>query len=399
MRIVFSCDYYSSGMGYHENIIPKTLSLMGHDVFIVSSTLQVYGDCDFYDNTYSNFLGNKNKNSGIETIDGVTVIRLKKIIWWKRIKLVKNRNKTILKLKPDIVYSYDPVSLQTSLLSLLSLFSKFTLYTATHTVASVYPAYYDYQKWSFFKKVYLFVTDSLLGYITSIGIKKCYCMTPDGLEISKRFFKINKSKIELISLPIDVSLFYPLYSKENEFARNQFRESLNISDKDVLCIYTGRMTTEKNPLCLAQAIDLLRNNGHSIKGLFLGEGEQYEQISKISGCIIMPFKPYKDLSNIYRSADIGVWPRQESLSMNDAAACGIPIIVSNKIKAIERVDGNGLTYIENDPVDLSKVIISLMDENFRNKLGKYGVEKINCNFSHVAITDIYLSEFNKNLKK
>ena len=172
MRIVFSCDYYSSGMGYHENIIPKTLSLMGHDVFIVSSTLQVYGDCDFYDNTYSNFLGNKNKNSGIETIDGVTVIRLKKIIWWKRIKLVKNRNKTILKLKPDIVYSYDPVSLQTSLLSLLSLFSKFTLYTATHTVASVYPAYYDYQKWSFFKKVYLFVTDSLLGYITSIVIKK-----------------------------------------------------------------------------------------------------------------------------------------------------------------------------------------------------------------------------------
>lgn len=52
MRIVFSTDWYSEGMGYSENILPTVLARMGHDVFVVSSTMQVNGNSPFYADTY-----------------------------------------------------------------------------------------------------------------------------------------------------------------------------------------------------------------------------------------------------------------------------------------------------------------------------------------------------------
>ena len=48
---------------------------------------------------------------------------------------------------------------------------------------------------------------------------------------------------------------------------------------------------------------------------------------------------HRQLSAHYRAADIGIWPRQESMSMIDAASSGVPLIVSDKIGEPERVEG------------------------------------------------------------
>ena len=397
MRIVFSCDYYSANMGYHENNIPKYLAKLGHEVYVISSTYQIYGDCDFYDKTYKNYLGEKDMPPGESIIDGVKLIRLKRLIWWKRFKIVKGRIRLIRSIKPDIVYAYETASFQVALLSFYSFFSNYKLFTATHTVASVYPAYYKFKEWNIFKKVYLFLSDSLFGFITNLGIDICYAMTPDGLEISKSFFKISSKKLKLISLPIDTDLFYPLQSIDDSNKRKVFRDTLKISELEILCIYTGRLTNAKNPYCLALAIKILRNNGYPVRAIFFGEGEQANNIMDIDGCIVKPFTNYNMLPDIYRSADIGVWPRQESLSMNDAAACGLPLIVSNNIKALERINGNGLTYMENDSEDLAKQILKLLDKDLRNQMGLIGFNKISQLYSCKVITEIYLKDFKNSL--
>jgi glycosyltransferase involved in cell wall biosynthesis len=67
--------------------------------------------------------------------------------------------------------------------------------------------------------------------------------------------------------------------------------------------------------------------------------------------------------------------------MIDAAACGLPIVISNKVQAMERVDGNGLTYVENDVNDLAAVIKKLKDASLRSQLGNFGVSKIQNNYS------------------
>jgi len=87
------------------------------------------------------------------------------------------------------------------------------------------------------------------------------------------------------------------------------------------------------------------------------------------------------LAPFYWAADVGVWPKQESTSQLDAAACGLPLIVSNRVAVVERVTGNGLLYDEADPDDLARKIVALDDPEVRQRMSAVGVEKVQRNFS------------------
>ena len=95
----------------------------------------------------------------------------------------------------------------------------------------------------------------------------------------------------------------------------------------------------------------------------------------------------------YGAADIGVWPRQESTSQLDAAACGLPIIVSDHIRVMERVDGSGLTYREGDAEDLARQLASLASSELRLRLGEYGSRKMRDRFSWIEIARRRVKEY------
>lgn len=144
---------------------------------------------------------------------------------------------------------------------------------------------------------------------------------------------------------------------------------------------------------MAQAIAGLTSKGAPFRGLFFGGGPQEDEIRACSGCIVHPFVPFQELPAIFRAVDIGVWPRQESISMLDAAACGIPIVISDKVLAVERVQGNGLTYNEDDPVDLMRALQVLRDIDRRKHLGSIGAAKIEREYSWVAIARRRITDY------
>jgi glycosyltransferase involved in cell wall biosynthesis len=69
------------------------------------------------------------------------------------------------------------------------------------------------------------------------------------------------------------------------------------------------------------------------------------------------------------------------MSMIDAAASGVPIIVSNRIGEPGRVTGNGKMYEENDPSSLAAVIKSFASADERRAYGGVGRRKILDGFS------------------
>ena len=71
--------------------------------------------------------------------------------------------------------------------------------------------------------------------------------------------------------------------------------------------------------------------------------------------------------------------------MIDAAASGLPIVVNDTIKALERVEGNGLMYKLGDVEDLKEKLLELVDPSLRKKLGQYGRKKIVNLFSWKSI--------------
>ena len=157
-----------------------------------------------------------------------------------------------------------------------------------------------------------------------------------------------------------------------------FKKSLGFTKDDFVVLYTGRFTNGKNPLLLARAIDKLQKSGyHTIKGLYVGSGDQKAEIQSCIASTMVEFVPYFELYKYYQIADIGVWPAQESTSMLDAAATGIPIIVNNTIHAKERYEGNGLTYELGNVDDLASKILKLFtDTALRKSLGMEGQLKM-----------------------
>ena len=151
-------------------------------------------------------------------------------------------------------------------------------------------------------------------------------------------------------------------------------------------------------MLLAKAIDKLSRKGEPFEALFMGDGEQSEEIQKCSGCIVHEFIPYHELPNYYAIADIGIWPRQESTSMIDAAACGLPIIISNKVQAKERVEGNGLTYEENNSDNLAEVILTLKDVVYRKKFSDTGIKKMREQFSWDRIAANRVKDYSQFIK-
>ena len=107
--------------------------------------------------------------------------------------------------------------------------------------------------------------------------------------------------------------------------------------------------------------------------------------------------PARDLPPYYWAADIGVWPKQESTSQLDAAAAGLPIILSNRVTVLERVTGNGLTYREGDPADLAERIKSLGQASSRLELGTAGSRKMKARFSWLQIAEKRAGDYARSL--
>ena len=79
--------------------------------------------------------------------------------------------------------------------------------------------------------------------------------------------------------------------------------------------------------------------------------------------------------------------------MLDAAACGIPIVVNDTLRATERIEGNGLTYRLDDLEDLIRVLASLKEQPDRERLGRCGAKRMCSLFSWESIAQRRLRDY------
>ena len=102
---------------------------------------------------------------------------------------------------------------------------------------------------------------------------------------------------------------------------------------------------------------------------------------------------HSELADLYRAADLAVWPRQESMSMLDAAASALPLIVSDAIGESDRVAGNGATYRENDLESLIASLQQLSAPELQLKFGNAGRQKMIEQFSWAQIAQSLMKDF------
>jgi len=378
MRIVLVNDWHSERMGYSDNYLPKALASLGHEVHLITSNAQCYFNSPIYKDVFEKFIGPGIVECGVKKVDGYMLHRLP----FKEIRgriHIQGLLPSLRKLKPDVVQTGEITSLVTLEAAVAKLFLGYKLFVECHWHASVFPITTRVsgmkQRLARMKqRLYWAIYNATIGRAVSAVSERCYPISKDSAEIAQRYFGFPEHKISVRSLGVETDLFQPAITPELQQRRSTLRTSLGYLDSDIVCIYTGRLSEEKGPHCLAEAIRLLRAQGLPFKALFMGDGpaRYVSKIREVEGCEVHPFVATQDLAQYYQAADIGVWPKQESTSQLDAIACGLPIILSDRVHVTERMEGNGLLYLEGSASSLADCLHEIIDPGLRQKMGGRG---------------------------
>jgi glycosyltransferase involved in cell wall biosynthesis len=384
-------------MGYLQNTLPKYLARLGVDVHVITMDLPPYYQINNFGQTYGKFTGSDELVPGsIELHDGYTlhILNHKRAFGYMRMVGLLEKLRS---LQPDIVQTSVSIGWIAQDAAIGKLLLGYKLFIGSHTHASVFPLANNGVHRFAPERLRCMATRTIPGFLVSLASEKCYATAFDCGDIATRFFGVQEKKLSISALGVDTDLFQPIRDGNGRAMRADLRLRLGFSDTDIVCIYSGRFSSDKNPLLLAKAVSRLHELGEPFRGLFVGDGEQLEAIAQMAGCVIHPFVPFQELAKYFQASDIGVWPTQESMSMLDAAACGLPIVVNNTLKATERIEGNGITYKLNDVDDLVNALLSLRTGEKRMQMGARGAEKMNSEFSWANIAKNRLRDYSSAL--
>ena len=224
-----------------------------------------------------------------------------------------------------------------------------------------------------------------------------YVLSP-GSASDKYFLKSGLKQNQIIRAEhaIDNERFMSMSETDDKELLN-LKSSLLIKENQVVFLFAGKFIDKKNPLLLIEAFEQLKKNKDNIRLLLVGNGILEKQIKEsinrlpfqISSAItLLPFQDQQQMKLLYRVANVFVLPSKSEtwgLSVNEALACGTPVIVSDKCGASKNLvkdQENGLVFKSENCQDLFQKMEMMCNDEFRKRLtaktvtslGKYTYE-------------------------
>ena len=156
---------------------------------------------------------------------------------------------------------------------------------------------------------------------------------------------------------------------------NYLRQELNIDQDDIVFLFTGKFEKKKAPLLLVKAFKEL-NLSKAIL-LLVGNGvleaQLHDEAKGYPNIKFLPFQNQSVMPAVYRTGDVLVLPSQGpgetwGLCLNEAMACGLPIIASDKVGgAIDLINEgeNGKIFEAGNLNDLKNIFLSFASKDKR----------------------------------
>ncbi len=146
----------------------------------------------------------------------------------------------------------------------------------------------------------------------------------------------------------------------------RWRSELSISDHTCVFLYAGKLQCLKNPQLLIRAFLRLKSNYKDVFLVVVGNGELENELKERYSNEInfqkyihfLPFQNQSMMPVVYRLGDIYVLPSNSEtwgLAINEAMACGRPVIASDKCGAAAAMiknNENGFVFKAGDENDL-----------------------------------------------
>ena len=136
---------------------------------------------------------------------------------------------------------------------------------------------------------------------------------------------------------IDVGRFVGVADEYERQAR-QWRKELGIGEDQPVALFAGKFEPKKRPLDLMRAI--LRTKRKDLVLVLVGDGELNRKVHEVarshpSRFRVLPFQNQTRMPVVYRLGDFLVlpsaWSETWGLAVNEALACGRPVLVSDRV--------------------------------------------------------------------
>jgi len=385
MKIVHIIDYFQPKLGYQETFLAKEHARAGHDVYVITSDR--YSPVVYSENAAKSVMGDRTVGVGFFTEEGIKTWRLKALFEVPHAIWMRGLESKIQELKPAMVIVHGVVNFSALRIARLKKkLGNFNLIYDDHMTfdnsLSKMRVLYPFFKWLFSPLI-----QEAADFMVAI--------LPETKTFMHRRYGIPPERIVIIPLGADDELF-----RFDAAARQEIRKELTLSEDDVVFVYAGKIIPQKKLHTLIEAAANLMTKHNNIKVMLVGGGSQ-SYIGELKHNIKAKgledkfawheAMPNEQLYKIYSAADAAVWPYEASISMREAMACGLPIIIGEGSKVTELVDyNNGLLYREEDASDLAQKMKKLLDPELRREMGRNSRKLVEDRFNWRIIAEQFI---------
>lgn len=238
--------------------------------------------------------------------------------------IVKGLHRLLKELKPDVVQAHGTFELITLQVILYSKRLGYRIFVDDHSNVD------NFHLNTLPKKIYIqFVKLVYHFYINRISM--FFPVSYASWDLLKRVLGISEHQLELLPLGANTVRFH----KSIEL-RNLGRNELGIKESENLILTAGKLHEQKDIEYLIKAVSYVNDTVPSIKLLIIGNGTQ-QYMDELKGLvnnlelskkvIFMDFAPNNDLPKYYNAGDIGVWPGNCSITVLEAVATSLPVVI------------------------------------------------------------------------
>jgi glycosyltransferase involved in cell wall biosynthesis len=378
MKIMHVVNFFDPRLGYAEFYISKKQQDFGFEVCVVSSVFPPYG--------------NQRWLPGLNRLEGIDVFQLRSacrfrdnILFFDPFSL----RKIIKNFSPDVIHCHGLLSPLSQMVLMLK--GSCGCKVVGDVITGISP--FASQLFPAFKRFFNFL---ILGKVDALfacnrAVEK---FLVEDLDISSL-------KVHLIPLGADVELFRP-----DRCQREETRKLLQFSSKDVVLIYTGKFLQSKRIHDLLKASKPVIDKNSNFKLLLIGDGPaSYGQrlqllIGKLgieNNVLLMKTVHRTELPRFYNAADFAVWPGSFSISIIEAMACGLPIIIAKSDWTSHYLEyKNGCSFKAGDINHLSSIMLRVsLDSSLRKSMGFGSRKMVEDKLNWHAIVNQYNAVYTK----
>jgi len=378
MRVLHITDFFDPTVGYAEFYLAKKQVEKGLDVRVITFNYSLSGHQKWV--------------AGFKTIEGINVnyldilFKAKSIIWpLKPLDLIQ----IIKTFVPDLVHIRGLLSPLAQMVLLLKQFYRFSV--VGDVITGISPL--TYILLPKFKSFFNFWVSRNVDafFVCNRAIEK-FLVENIGISSSKTYF---------IPLAADHELFKP-----DTMKREKIRNRFGFKSEDVVAIYTGKFLPHKRIHDLLIASKSIIEKFQNFKIILVGDGPDFyktrlnkliNELGIVNNVLFFKRVHRTELPNFYNAADIAVWPGTFSISIVEAMACALPIIIVKSDWTSHYLENkNGYFFKAGDINALRLLLLKLVqDQALREYMGKMSRKLINEKLSWNVVANEYIKVYKR----